>query len=303
MVKTKHDKHDKHDKNNKVKNKEKKVKVDKVEEIEEIEKILLPPIKVLGSRFSASSIEDILFKLPIVHNPLIGTPKQVQKELDDVVIRMQKNMNSKDSRYQFDRIFLFMHGYLINIVMRQFPYIKGMQNIDIYNQTLFALWTKAIPGFRKGKGMSFLNFAKMCIRRHLITILNASKVRQKDQSLNRAISLDSPFHGDNGEEDGSNTFSNMVPDGRASTDELTASEEALKITISSLMNTLSDFERIVLGEYLATSTYKEIAKNISKKTKQKCEPKSVDNALLRIRKKAIYLKKHSKPDDVPIFIK
>jgi RNA polymerase sporulation-specific sigma factor len=255
-----------------------------------------------SSHHKHSPIENILFKLPMVKDPIIGTPKQVQKELDSIVKKMQKNLDTKESRHQFDRIHLYMHGYLINIVLKQFPYIKGMQTVDIYQQTLYALWMKAIPGFKRGKGMSFLNFAKMCIRRHLITQLNASKNRQKDQSLNRAISLDSPVSYGQSDEESNNTFSNTVPDSRASTDELTAAEEALRITKEVLFKILSDFEKIVLHEYLSTSTYKEIAKNIAQKTNKPCETKSVDNALLRIRKKAIHLKNHSKIDDIPLFI-
>lgn len=251
-----------------------------------------------------SPIEDILFKLPIVSDPFIGTPQQVQKDLDSVVKKIQKNPDTPESKYQFDRIHLYMHGYLINIVLKQFPYIRGMQTTDIYQQTLFALWTKAIPGFKKRKKMSFLNFAKMCIRRHLITELNNAAHVGKHQAINKSISLDSPVNGD---DENSNTFSNTVADEKDPTDKITEKEEAFRITRTTLMDSLSEFERIVLNEYLSTSTYKEIARNISKITKKRCSikeaTKSVDNALLRIRKKAIYLKDHSKPDDIPLFIK
>jgi len=263
-----------------------------------------PVIDLTGSAeketIRSSAIEDILFKLPVVASPLIGTPKQVQEELDTLVKSIQKKPHSKAGREAFNKIHLYMHGYLINIVLKQFPYIKGMQTVDIYQQTLIALWSKAIPGFKTGMGMSFLNFAKMCIRRHLITILNTSKTRQKDQSINRAISLDSPVN--SGDEESNNTYSNTVADDRPSTDKLTEKEEAYRITKCSLLDVLSDFEKIVLDEYLSTSTYREIAKNIRKKTNKRCLTKSVDNALLRIRKKAIHLKKHSKSDDVPLFI-
>lgn len=280
-----------------------------IENPEEIKQIPIDAIEVCDDieieeneeDFKGSVVEDILFKLPIVKHPFVGTPQQVQRELDSVVKKIQKNPNSKESRLQFDRIHLYMHGYLINIVLKQFPFIKGMQTVDIYQQTLYALWIKAIPGFKKRKGMSFLNFAKMCIRRHLITELNNSKTVQKHQAINKAVSLDSPVT--QGDDDSSSTLSNTVPDEKDSTDKITEKEEALSITKKSLMNTLSEFEQVVLNEYLTTSTYKEIAKNIAKITKKRCLTKSVDNALLRIRKKAIYLKDHSKPDDVPLFIK
>ena len=49
-------------------------------------------------------------------------------------------------------------------------------------------------------------------------------------------------------------------------------------------------------------TYKEIAKNISIKTNKKCDPKTVDNALLRIRKKAVSLKENEDGSDLPMFM-
>jgi RNA polymerase sporulation-specific sigma factor len=246
------------------------------------------------------SVEEILFKLPIVKNPIVGTPKQIQKTLDSIVKKMQKSPNSKESREQFKRIHLYIHGYLINIVLRQFPYIKGLQTVDIYQETLIALRFKAIPGFKKRKGMSFLNFAKMCIRRHLITLLNASKTIQYNQPMNRAISIDAPVN--QGDDDSSNTFANTLEDKNPHSNKIAEKDEAYSVTRDTLMNALSDFEKIVLDEYLTTSTYKEIAKNISKRTNKRCVTKSVDNALLRIRKKAFQLKRYAKGDDMPLFL-
>lgn len=246
------------------------------------------------------SVEEILFKLPIVKNPIVGTPKQIQKILDSVVKKMQKSPNSKESKEQFKRIHLYIHGYLINIVLRQFPYIKGLQTVDIYQETLIALRFKAIPGFKKRKGMSFLNFAKMCIRRHLITLLNASKTIQYNQPMNRAISIDAPVN--QGDDDSSNTFANTLEDKNPHSNKIAEKDEAYSVTRDTLMNALSDFEKIVLDEYLTTSTYKEIAKNISKRTNKRCVTKSVDNALLRIRKKAFQLKRYAKGDDMPLFL-
>lgn len=247
-----------------------------------------------------SAIEDILFKLPNVFDPIIGTPKQVQEKLDKIALSIQRRPKSEKSQKLFSKIHLYMHGYLINIVLKQFPYIRGMQTTDIYQQTLIALWSKAIPNFKMDKGMSFLNFAKMCIRRHLITILNTSKTRQLDQAINQAISLDSyPLNVD---EDSHNTFSNIIPDKEDSVDKKTANEEAYMVTKNALLDILSEFEKTVLSEYLSTSTYKEIATNIATMSKKRCIPKSVDNALLRIRKKALYLKKYGKLEEIPLFI-
>jgi RNA polymerase sporulation-specific sigma factor len=284
-----------------IKEKELLVKSQEIEQqVEQVEEVDQEETEDIHYSAKKSVIEDILFKLPNVSDPIIGTPKQVQDKLDKIALSIQKRPKSAKSQILFDQIHLYMHGYLINIVLKQFPYIKGMQTADIYQQTLIALWSKAIPNFRTDKGMSFLNFAKMCIRRHLITILNTAKTRQKDQSINQAISLDS--YPPNTDEDSHNTFSNIIPDKDDPVDKKTANEEAYIVTRDTLLEILSEFERVVLNEYLSTSTYKEIATNISKVNRKRCVPKSVDNALLRIRKKAVSLRENGKIEDIPLFI-
>lgn len=266
-----------------------------VEETEEIEDGVEKE-----SNYKSSEVEDILFRLPKVRDPLIGTPKQVQKQLDKMAIWMRNNPDEHlENQILFSKIHLYMHGFLINVALKQFPYIKGLQTVDIYQEALIALRFKAIPGFRKGRGMSFLNFSKMCIRRHLITILNASKTRLKDQSINQAVSLDSspnPYDGD------SQTFANIIPDGSEPIDKATESKEAYHVTLDNLCKMLSSFEKKVLYEYLASSSYNEIADDLSSKTRQKRPTKSIDNALVRIRTKAQKLKESGKVEDIPLFI-
>lgn len=250
----------------------------------------------------SSEIADILFKLPHVSDPLIGSPKQVQSKLDKMAIYIRRNPNehAMNQKY-FDKIHLYMHGFLINVALKQFPYIKGLQTVDIYQEALIALQFKAIPGFRRGKGMSFLNFAKMCIRRHLITILNASKNRLKDQSINQAISLDSTPRSLG--EESEQTYSNIISDGNLSVDKQTELKEAYEVTLKNLCKVLSKFEQKVLFEYLTSSSYTEIADDISEdNSRPKNQTKSIDNALVRIRAKAQKLRENGKLDDIPLFL-
>jgi len=242
-------------------------------------------------------IDQILFKIPVVKDPLIGTPKEVQKELDNLAKQMQKD---PDDNEIFDKIHLYMHSYLIHVVINKFPFIKGSQSVDIYQETLIALKFKAIPNFKKNKGMSFLNFAKMCIRRHLITLLHASRNRNKDKTINLAVSLDSTPNGE--DSDGKNTLANTIGDSKMCHDKAYENSEAFFKTKKTLFKSLSEFERCVLEEYLANSSYKEIADNISKIFNECHNAKSIDNALLRIRKKATHIKKYSKDEEIPIFI-
>jgi len=250
---------------------------------------------------SRDMIEQIMFSLPYVAVPLVGTPKQVQKELDALAKKMQRRPNNNPI---FSKIHLYMHGYLISVVLKKFPFIRGLQTVDIYQETLIALRFKAIPNFKDDRGMSFLNFAKMCIRRHLITLLNASKNRKKDQSINQAISLDSsPLRNNSsGEDDWRNSYSNTISDGKISVDKVMENNEAYEVTKNTLWNALSEFERVVLEEYLSGQSYREVAKNISRRVSKRYNTKSIDNALLRIRKKAVQLKRYSKFEDLPIFL-
>jgi RNA polymerase sporulation-specific sigma factor len=265
---------------------------------EESVEIKIEEEKVVAGRYSRDMLEQIMFRLPCVIDPLIGTPKQVKKELDALAKKMQKHPRNEKI---FNKIHLYMHGYLINVVLKKFPFIKGYQTVDVYQEALIALRFKAIPGFKYGKGMSFLNFAKMCIRRHLITLLNSSINRKKDQSMNQAISLDSsPVKED--EDESRTTFANIIADTKDNASVAMETNEAYEVTKKNLFNELSDFEKIVLNEYLSSSSYREISKNVSKILKKKLNTKSIDNALLRIRKKAINLLKFSKKEDVPIFL-
>jgi RNA polymerase sporulation-specific sigma factor len=259
----------------------------------------------------SKGVEELLFKIPSINEPLVGTPKEVQEQLDKIVLDIQIDPSSKKSDYEYERILLYMHSYLVNVVLKQFPFIRGMDHSDTYQEALIALRFKAIPNFKVGKGMSFLNFAKMCIRRHLITILNASKNRQRDQSINRAVSLDSQFTP--GDDCPNNTFANLIPDDTPSVDVVTEQKEAVAVTKRCLMGSLSDFEQMVLEEYLTNSSYKEIGKNITERMGEDYgsldlpgrhrRNKAVDNALWRIRKKAGKLKGESESEDLPLFMK
>jgi RNA polymerase sporulation-specific sigma factor len=272
--------------------------IDCLEDIDDFDCILKEPRQ-------EPFVEDVLFKIPLIMNPLVGTPKEVQDELDKVVLDFQKDPTGKRSDYEYERILLYMHSYLVNVVLKQFPYIRGMDHSDTYQEALIALRFKAIPNFKAGKGMSFLNFAKMCIRRHLITILNASKNRQRDQSINRAVSLDSQVSP--GDDQPNNTFANLIPDDASAVDVETEQKEAIYVTKS------SDFEKMVLEEYLTNASYKEIGKNITERVGEDYEQldldekikrnKAVDNALWRIRKKAAKLKEESTSEVLPLFMK
>jgi RNA polymerase sporulation-specific sigma factor len=228
----------------------------------------------------------------------VGTPAEVKKELDNLAMRLQRRPKDQDA---FLRIVCYMHKYILGLVFKKYSFVRGSDEKDVYQEALIALFKKAIPSFRKHRGMSFLNFAKMCINRHLITILNASRNRRRDWPLNTSISLDhSPGGGD--EDDDACPLSNVVPDtahGKPPFNDM-AKSETFEKTLGAIKSVLSDFEQSVLMEYLQDKSYKDASKAISKKYGRRCNERSIDNALLRIRKKAMALKVECGEDALPL---
>jgi len=202
------------------------------------------------------------------------------KKLDNFALKLQKNPKDEEC---FNAIHVALHKYIIGQAFHRFI-IRGHDGKDLYQEALIVLWQKAIPSFDASRGMSFLSFAKMCINRHLITILNSALNRKKDIPMNRSISLDEIFG--NEDEDNNCSLSNVLEDPNDFLKDICFSEDKEK-TVETLREMLSPFESMVLYYYLEGMSYKEMSKNISKVLDRHCNEKSVDNALLRIRRKAI----------------
>jgi len=236
-----------------------------------------------------------IFDVNEIEDGLVGTPKEVREELDQLALHMQKHPRDNEA---FLKIRAYIHKYLLGLVFKKFKYINGNDHTDIYQETLIAISKKAIPGFNPNKGMSFLNFAKMCITRHLITILHASKHRRKDMPMNKAISLDQcPIEN----EDGNCSLSNVITDEKHSAPpykELLSNESFTK-TLTELKKRLSPLEILVLEEYLKDLSYDEIARNVTKMG-MKCDSKTADNSLYRVRLKSARLLKELGEDGAPI---
>lgn len=242
-----------------------------------------------------------VFDLDEVDSPLIGTPKEVQIELDGLALKMQKDPKDQEA---FERILTYIHKYLLGLVFKKYNFVKGYEESDIYQEALIALFKKAVPKFDPTRNMSFLNFAKMCINRHLITILHASKHRRKDMPINTAISLDHNPNSTGEEDDGGGcSLSNIISDEKTSSAPYRdlARKESYNRTLEVLKSKLSNFEIMVLEEYLQEKSYEDVAKAVSKKSGIKYNAKSVDNSLLRIRKKSFdILKENGGIENVPL---
>ena len=143
-------------------------------------------------------------------------------------------------------------------------FLAGGDNDDLIQEGMIGLF-KAIRDFCLDKDSSFFHFAGLCIHRQLYSAIEASN-RKKHQPLNSYLSF---F--EQGAE-GSIGFT-------SSPEQLVIEQEVSRELWNRVNSRLSPMEKQVLLFYLDGKNYMQIA-GLMKKS-----PKSVDNALQRIRQK------------------
>ncbi|MGN1269844.1 MAG: RNA polymerase sporulation sigma factor SigH [Clostridia bacterium] len=169
---------------------------------------------------------------------------------------------------------------LVNMKVSKY-YIIGAEKEDIVQEGLIGLF-KAIKSYKNDKQNSFKTFANMCIERQLITAIKSSN-RQKHMPLNSYLSLNMNAY-DNAEE-GNKSNSDLLEVLNANLIEdpldTITQKEYYEIIEKTIHSSLSEFEKKVLNYYIQGESYVQIA------TKLDTPVKSIDNAIQRIRKKAI----------------
>lgn len=154
-------------------------------------------------------------------------------------------------------------------------YLIGGENDDLIQEGMIGLF-KAIRDYDGDKDASFYSFADLCISRQIYSAVQASR-RQKHIPLNTYISLYSNTLTSEGAkiplEDVLQSMQEKNPE------EMIIDQESADRIEAKLELALSDFEQEVLGLYMVGNSYTQIADIMNK------NPKSVDNALQRIRMK------------------
>lgn len=155
-------------------------------------------------------------------------------------------------------------------------FIIGAEKEDIYQEGMIGLY-KAIKSYDPEKQNSFKTFANLCIERQLITAIKTSN-RQKHMPLNSYLSLNA-----NAYDNEDDTALIEVLNSKVTEDPLDTitKREYYKNIEEKIQETLSDFEKEVLQRYAKGESYVKIAEKLDTPVK------SVDNAIQRIRKKAI----------------
>lgn len=165
---------------------------------------------------------------------------------------------------------------LVNSKVNKY-FIIGAEKEDIVQEGLIGLY-KAIKDYKPDKQNSFKSFANLCIERQLITAIKSSN-RQKHMPLNSYLSLNTSAY-DN-DEDGTELIETFEVDTIEDPLETIMKKESFDEIQKTMHKSLSKFEEQVLDRYIQGESYEIIAKRLDTPVK------SVDNAIQRIRKKAI----------------
>ena len=136
---------------------------------------------------------------------------------------------------------------------------------------------KAIKTYNASKNNTFKTFANMCIERQLITAIKTSN-RQKHMPLNSYLSLNTSAYDDEDNTELLDVFNNNSVEDPLDT---ITKKEYYKTVENVIDKSLSDFEKQVLARFMKGESYIDIA------NKLEAPVKSIDNAIQRIRKKAI----------------
>ena len=164
---------------------------------------------------------------------------------------------------------------LVNMKANRF-FLVGAESDDMIQEGMIGLF-KAIQSFDLEKNNSFKTFANLCIERQLITAIKTSN-RQKHIPLNSSFSLNTSAYDENDDTSVIEVLeTNFVED---PLDTITK-KEYLEFVESRIDKNLSGFEKQVLNRYIQGESYVDIANRLNSPVK------SIDNAIQRIRKKAI----------------
>jgi len=180
------------------------------------------------------------------------------------------------NQYAMDYL-LEKYKYLVRNKAKALFLIGGDRD-DLIQEGMIGLY-KAIRDFQKDKDSSFFNFADLCISRQIYSAIKASN-RKKNIPLNTYISLYAPAYGENSDSEEKETLVDIIHQKNLSNpEELVIDKENTSMIEYELVRRLSNLEKQVLDLYMQDLKYIQIAEVLGK------EPKTIDNALTRIKTK------------------
>jgi RNA polymerase sporulation-specific sigma factor len=157
-------------------------------------------------------------------------------------------------------------------------FLAGGESEDLIQEGLIGFY-KAVRDYRSDREASFRSFAELCVTRQIITAIKTA-ARNKHTPLNTYVSFSHTRAGAGSDQEMS--LADVLPSDPV-VDPLSQviSSEELRSLVGCLGETLSELEAGVLAMYLEGRSYEEIAERLD------CVPKTVDNALQRVKRKIV----------------
>ncbi len=174
------------------------------------------------------------------------------------------------------------YNRLVRICARPY-FLAGGDSEDLIQEGMVGLLA-AIREYDPSKAAAFRTYAEVCIKNRLRSAVKAA-ARDKHTPLNNSVPFEPPLFDGKGEQYAYHAPVRQLED----PEEIFLSRESFRERMEALMGQLSGFEANVLRLYLNGLSYSEIAAEVKK------SPKSVDNAVQRIRRK---LAQHTSSGDV-----
>ena len=169
-----------------------------------------------------------------------------------------------------EEVLVARYNRLVRTCARPF-FLIGGDSEDLTQEGMVGL-IKAVREYDAAKEASFRTFAEICIRNRLYSVLRAA-ARDKHSPLNQSVPLDTPFLDSNSYTSGTSHLAQRNPE------DFLIDREHTAALLAGVRKQLSEFEAEILGYYLDGLSCREIAETVGR------PPKSVDNAVQRIRRK------------------
>ena len=177
---------------------------------------------------------------------LIGLLREGRRDITDYIMEKYKGMVKAKARSM---------------------YLLGGDSDDLIQEGMIGLF-RAVRDYRPDKNASFATFANLCVERQIYKAIEISG-RQKHRPLNSYISLSEE----------NSPLKNAEDTKQQNPEEIIIDRENADLMLEKIRQKLSPFENQVLELYLEGLDYHQIARQMEK------SPKSIDNALQRIRNK------------------
>lgn len=204
-----------------------------------------------------------------------------KKRDNDEITQLIKQVKTKKDDIAFQKILELFKDFIHHTSYKFF--IKGSNAEDLVQECYIALRFKAIPDYDKSKG-DFLSFGRMCIKRHIITQLKSGN-KKRNTALNTALSLDNVTSSED-KSDGDRLVLRLKHD-KNSPCEKTISLETINILFKYLRVELTELEKDVFDLFCQKMSYTDIARKLRAQGVKRANEKLVDNAIARMKKKAI----------------